>query len=288
MRVIRRFEQPLRLWSAVTAAVVGAYLASSHAPVDAQQQCVDHSKDPAGCQPSTFDTPMAQMPSVRVNRQGTSIRSSSEADAKAGAFELEKRLHLFRNFEHLHWVVTVPSREEPGDGRLAWRRPRRRRRRARAGHCRQLPLRRTRERRRRQARHQHLQDSARTPRSSRRCRSARFAAMVEGNEGFDDRELRALVYRTSRGEDRYLLVRNAGTNTLGPDADVPDRHEHVPADAAERGDGLPLAVARVLPLARPGQRQPRARLHDELDGRRAGSREPRPQGAGPHRPRGHR
>ena len=40
-------------------------------------------------------------------------------------------------------------------------------------------------------------------------------AMVEGNQGFDDRELRALVYRTSRGEDRYILVRNAGTNTLG-------------------------------------------------------------------------
>ena len=40
-------------------------------------------------------------------------------------------------------------------------------------------------------------------------------AMVEGNEGFDDRELRSLVYKTSRGEDRYILVRNAGTNTLG-------------------------------------------------------------------------
>ena len=39
--------------------------------------------------------------------------------------------------------------------------------------------------------------------------------MVEGNEGFDDRELRSLVYKTSRGEDRYILVRNAGTNTLG-------------------------------------------------------------------------
>src|SRR5688572_5228986 len=57
----------------------------------AAQQCVDHSKDPAGCQPSTFDTPMAQMPSVRVNRQGQIDPTSSEADAKAGAFELEKR-----------------------------------------------------------------------------------------------------------------------------------------------------------------------------------------------------
>jgi hypothetical protein len=39
--------------------------------------------------------------------------------------------------------------------------------------------------------------------------------MFEGNEGFDDRELRALVYKTSRGEDRYIMVRNAGTNTIG-------------------------------------------------------------------------
>ena len=40
-------------------------------------------------------------------------------------------------------------------------------------------------------------------------------AMFEGNQGFDDRELRSLVYKTSRGEDRYILVRNAGTNTIG-------------------------------------------------------------------------
>ncbi|HZM63301.1 MAG TPA: hypothetical protein VFB85_26030, partial [Vicinamibacterales bacterium] len=52
-------------------------------------QCVDHSKDPAGCQPSTFDTPMALMPSVRVNRQGNIDPFSSEADAKAGAFAVE-------------------------------------------------------------------------------------------------------------------------------------------------------------------------------------------------------
>src|SRR6185436_1487647 len=30
-----------------------------------------------------------------------------------------------------------------------------------------------------------------------------------------DRELRSLVYKTSGGEDRYILVRNAGTNTIG-------------------------------------------------------------------------
>src|SRR4051794_15765897 len=72
-------------------------------------QCVDYSKDPAGCQPSTFDTPIGQMPSVRVNRQGSIDPFASEADARAGTAALEKELHLFRNFEHLHWVITVPS-----------------------------------------------------------------------------------------------------------------------------------------------------------------------------------
>src|SRR5262245_46428190 len=85
----------------------------------ANQQCVDYSKDPAGCQPSTFDTPMGQMPSVRVNRQGNLDPTSSEDDARAGAAEVEKKLHLFRNFEHLHWVITVPSVRDPATG--GWR-----------------------------------------------------------------------------------------------------------------------------------------------------------------------
>ncbi len=112
-------------------------------------QCVDLSKDPAGCQPSTFDTPIGQMPSVRVNRQGDLDPTSSEEDARAGAAALEKKLHLFRNFEHLHWVITVPSVKDAATG--AWkggdldgagdgRGPR---------HRRQLHLRRSCERRRR-------------------------------------------------------------------------------------------------------------------------------------------
>jgi len=44
----------------------------------AAAQCVDYSKDPAGCQPSTFDTPIGQMPSVRVNRDGKLDPASSE------------------------------------------------------------------------------------------------------------------------------------------------------------------------------------------------------------------
>src|SRR5712671_2337679 len=80
-------------------------------------QCVDYSKDPAGCQPSTFDTPIGQMPSVRVNREGKLDPFSSEADARAGAAKVEKDLHLFRNFEHLHWVLTVPSEKDAATGK---------------------------------------------------------------------------------------------------------------------------------------------------------------------------
>src|ERR1051326_3105597 len=80
-------------------------------------QCIDYSKDPAGCQPSTFDTPIGQMPSVRVNRQGNVDPYSSEEDARAGAAAMEKELHLFRNFEHLHWVITVPSVKDEATGK---------------------------------------------------------------------------------------------------------------------------------------------------------------------------
>src|ERR1700730_17067647 len=82
----------------------------------AAAQCVDYSKDPAGCQPSTFDTPIGQMPSVRVNRDGKLDPTSSEEDARAGVAKLEKDLHLFRNMEHLHWVVTAPSAKDPATG----------------------------------------------------------------------------------------------------------------------------------------------------------------------------
>jgi hypothetical protein len=55
-------------------------IASLSSPAAAQ--CVDYSKDPAGCQPSTFDTPIGQMPSVRVNRDGKLDPTSSEEDAR--------------------------------------------------------------------------------------------------------------------------------------------------------------------------------------------------------------
>src|SRR5262245_37852609 len=79
-------------------------------------QCVDFSKDPAGCQPSTFDTPIGDMPSVRVGRTGAIDKKSSEEEARAGVALLEKKLHLFRNFEEIHWVITVPSVKDEATG----------------------------------------------------------------------------------------------------------------------------------------------------------------------------
>src|SRR5438045_8932006 len=79
-------------------------------------QCVDFSKDPAGCQPSTFDTPIGDMPSVRVGRTGNIDPKSPEEDARAGVALLEKKLHLFRNMEPLHWVLTVPSVKDEATG----------------------------------------------------------------------------------------------------------------------------------------------------------------------------
>jgi hypothetical protein len=177
-------------------------------------QCVDFSKNPAGCQPSTFDTPFGQMPSVRVNRQGNLDPFASEEDARAGVAAMEKELHLFRNFEHLHWVITVPSEKDPATGR--WRNGDL----EGAGDARGLGI----------AgncafvghangpgvRHAiNIFKIQPNPEKQPPVQVGEIPAMVEGNQGFDDRELRAIVYKTSRGEDRLVLVRNGGTNTAG-------------------------------------------------------------------------
>src|SRR5438105_12626966 len=188
----------------------GALLLS--APLAAQ--CIDYSKDPAGCQPSTFDTPIGQMPSVRVNRQGNLDPFSPEADARAGTAAIEKELHLFRNFEHLHWVLTVPSIKDSATGKwkggdLDGEGD------ARGmgiggncifvGHGNGAGV-----------RHAiNIFKIQANPEKQPPGQVGEIPAMVEGNQGFDDRELRALVYKTSRGEDRYILVRNGGTNTIG-------------------------------------------------------------------------
>jgi hypothetical protein len=176
--------------------------------------CVDYSKDPAGCQPSTFDTPLADMPTVRVNRQGVIDPFSSEEDARAGGALLEKNLHLFRNFEHLHWVLTVPSVKDSatgkwkggdldgeGDARGL----------GIAGNCIFLGHGNGAGVRHAVNIFKIQPDPARQP----PVPVGEIPATVEGNQGYDDRELRALLYTTSRGEERYIVVRNGGTNTAG-------------------------------------------------------------------------
>src|SRR5262245_2476112 len=108
-----------RLILSTLVATVCAVIVSSSQPAAQRGLCVDYSGDKAGCQPSTFDTPLALMPSVRVNEKGEVDPTSSEASARAGASMLEEKLHLFRNFEHLHWVITVPSTKDPATA--AWR-----------------------------------------------------------------------------------------------------------------------------------------------------------------------
>jgi hypothetical protein len=177
-------------------------------------QCVDYSKNPAGCQPSTFDTPFGQMPSVRINRQGNLDAFASEEDVRAGVKALEKELNLFRNFEHLHWVLTVPSEKDPATGR--WR----------GGdldgagdarglgiagncifvgHANGAGIRRA----------INIFRIQPNPEKQPPLQVGEIPALVDGNQGFDDREVRAILYKTSRGEERLIMVRNGGTNTQG-------------------------------------------------------------------------
>src|SRR3984893_13678097 len=188
-------------------------LAATRGPLVAGQ-CVDSSKDPAGCQPSTFDTPIGDMPSVRVGRLGNLDPMSSEADARAGVALLEKNLHLFRNMENLHWVLTVPSvkdeatgawkggdLEAAGDGRGL----------GIAGNCIFVGH-------GNGAGKRHAINIFKIQPNAEKdppVQVGEIPANVEGNRGFDDRELRSLVYKTSSGQDRYILVRNGGTNNTG-------------------------------------------------------------------------
>ena len=176
--------------------------------------CVDYSDDPAGCQPSTFDTPIGQMPSVRVNAEGELDAFSSEEGARLGFATLEERLHLFRNFERIHWVLTIPSEKDPGTG--AWRGgdldgAGDARGLGIAGQCLYVG-----HRNGPGATHAvnifRLQPD---PEASPPVQVGEIPAKVIGNEGFDDRELRSVLYTTSGGQARQILVRNAGTGTEG-------------------------------------------------------------------------
>jgi hypothetical protein len=71
--------------------------------------------DPVGFK--TFDIPFDQLPGGRMNAQGQLDPTSSPEDAHAGAFVAAKRLGLFRNFEWIHWIPTVPSKKDPVTGK---------------------------------------------------------------------------------------------------------------------------------------------------------------------------
>jgi hypothetical protein len=199
-------------------ACIAATLSAGHScqaatPV-AAHGCVDYSSDPAGCQPSTFETPTGQMPSRRVGRDGRINARSSEADARAGAALDERKLHLFRNITPLHWTLTVPSVKDPatqgwtggdldamGDARGL----------GIAGDCifvgHENGL-----------GHKHPINIFRIQADAARhapVQVGEIPAMAQGDQGFDDRELRSLAYTTSSGQDRLILVRNGGTQSIG-------------------------------------------------------------------------
>jgi hypothetical protein len=184
------------------------------APAAAAQGCVDYSSDPAGCQPSTFATPTGQMPSRRVGRDGKIDAKSSEAEARAGAALDERKLHLFRNITPLHWTLTVPSVKDPatqgwtggdldamGDARGL----------GIAGHCifvghenglgQKHPI-------------NIFKIQADAARNAP-VQVGEIPAMAQGDQGFDDRELRSLAYTTASGQNRQIMVRNGGTQSIG-------------------------------------------------------------------------
>ena len=65
----------------------------------------------------TFDIPFDKLPGGRMNAKGELDPTSSPEDAHAGAFVAAKRLGLFRNFEWIHWIPTVPSKKDPKTGK---------------------------------------------------------------------------------------------------------------------------------------------------------------------------
>jgi hypothetical protein len=198
----------------LVSALLAAFALAMAAPPLSAGQCVDFSKDPAGCQPSTFDTPIGDMPSVRVGRSGNIDPKSSEEEARAGVALLEKNLHLFRNMEPLHWVITVPSVKDEatgnwkdgdldaaGDGRGL----------GVAGSCIFVGHQNGPGKRHAINIFRIQADAVKQP----PVQVGEIPANVVGNEGNDDRELRSLVYKTSTGQDRYILVRNGGGNSTG-------------------------------------------------------------------------
>jgi hypothetical protein len=91
-------------------------------PSGTEAQCTDPVLGKVGCVPetfTTFDIPFDKLPGGRMDASGHLNKKSSPKDAHAGAFVAAKQLGLFRNFEWLHWIPTVPSTKDPATGE--WR-----------------------------------------------------------------------------------------------------------------------------------------------------------------------
>lgn len=65
----------------------------------------------------TFDIPFGELPGGRVDASGHLDPTSSPEDAHKGAFVAARRLGLFKNFEWVHWLPTVPSKRDPATGK---------------------------------------------------------------------------------------------------------------------------------------------------------------------------
>jgi hypothetical protein len=166
--------------------------------------CVDFTADIAACQPSPFNPPAADIPSMRLNAQGVIDHKASDEDAIRGARVIEERLHLFRNFTHIHWVPLLVSATDPstgdkrggdidgqGDGRGL----------AVSGNCIFVG-------------HQNRGQDAHPVNILRIAADPVAAPPVKVGEipavgaGFDDRELRATLYTKANGTPTMLLMRN--------------------------------------------------------------------------------
>jgi hypothetical protein len=85
-------------------------------------RCTDAAGKAVDCVPTTFgafDIPFDKLPGGRMDASGNLSKRSSPKDAHDGAFVAAKKLGLFRNFEWVHWIPTVPSTKDPATGE--WR-----------------------------------------------------------------------------------------------------------------------------------------------------------------------
>ena len=103
---------------AVMVAVLVVFSGALTGGTQSAAPCVDRSNDPAGCQPSTFDTPFAQMPSVRVNAEGKIDPFASEADARKGS-RCSKRTSTCSATSNTCIGSSPYPRKDPATG--AWR-----------------------------------------------------------------------------------------------------------------------------------------------------------------------